>query len=201
MSNVYDFPREEEVFDDAFLDEFEPGEDQDAEAARRRPRFRGPIRTPQRGGAVPPRPAAGFATRAELTATANRLDAKIGQVSTGIKALDGRVRTLDSEQSKLRTALAAETKKREALVGQVNNLQQMSMRMPLLTSQDTVTTTLNGTSQNVVVDNGDSLARALPILMFAGSGTNTGQSGSSGGMFGDNNAMMMVALVMAMQKK
>jgi hypothetical protein len=37
--------------------------------------------------------------------------------------------------------------------------------------------------------------------MFAGSGTNTGQSGSSGGMFGDNNAMMMVALVMAMQKK
>src|SRR5262245_31247099 len=106
MSNVYDFyPQSDDAFETEAFDDFEPGEDQDAEAARRRPRFRGPIRTPQRGGAVPPRPAAGFATRAELTATANRLDAKIGQVSTGIKALDGRVRTLDSEQSKLRSAL------------------------------------------------------------------------------------------------
>ncbi len=207
MSNIYPLYESDDAFDDALFDDSDLGEDTDQEATRRRPRFRGPIRTPQRGGAVPPRPAAGFATRAELTATANRLDAKIGQVSTGIKALDGRVRTLDSEQSKLRSALAAETKKREALIGQVNNLQQMSMLMPLLTTQDSVTVKadklgLTGADRNVVVDTGDSLARALPILMFAGSGGgNTGQSGSSGGMFGDNNAMMMVALVMAMQKK
>jgi hypothetical protein len=99
--------------------------------------MRAPIRTPQRGGNVPARPSAGFATRAELTATANRLDSKIGQVSTGIKALDGRVRTLDSEQGKLRAAVSAETKKREALVTQVNNLQQMSMILPLLSTQKT----------------------------------------------------------------
>src|SRR6267154_1085881 len=91
--------------------------DEADEATGRRPqrRMRAPIRTPQRGGIMPPRPSAGFATRAELAATAARLDAKIGQVSTGIKALDGRVRSLDSEQGKLRAALSAEAKKREAV--------------------------------------------------------------------------------------
>jgi hypothetical protein len=175
------------------------------EAARRPRRMRAPIRTPQRGGNVPPRPATGFATRAELTATASRLDAKIGQVSTGIKALDGRVRSLDSEQGKLRSTLAAESKKREALVGQVNNLQQMSMLLPLLTTQTTraVTTAVPGTSivanDKVVVDNGDSLSRILPILLFSSSGSAGGQSGSGGMFGGDNSTMMMLAMVMAMK--
>jgi hypothetical protein len=177
------------------------------EAARRpqRRRMGAPIRTPQRGGNVPPRPATGFATRAELTATANRLDAKIGQVSTGIKALDGRVRTLDTEQGRLRTALTAETKKREALAGQVNNLQQMSMLLPLLTTQSTraVTAPVAGTglvtNDKVVVDNGDSLSRVLPMLLFSGAGSTSGQSGSGGMFGGDNNTMMMLAMVMAMR--
>jgi outer membrane murein-binding lipoprotein Lpp len=180
--------------------------DESDEAVRRRPQRRmgAPIRTPQRGGNIPPRPQAGFATRAELTATANRLDAKIGQLSTGVKALDGRVRALDSEQGKLRSALAAETKKREALAGQINNVQQMSMLMPLLSTQQTrnVTTPVPGTglttNDKVVVDNGDSLSRILPMLLFSGAG-NTGQSGSGGMFGGDNNTMMMLAMVMAMK--
>jgi hypothetical protein len=188
---------------------FEPedfGEDEAAldEAARRPRQFRAPIRTPQRGGNVPPRPATGFATRAELTATASRLDAKIGQVSTGIKALDGRVRSLDSEQGKLRSAMSAESKKREALVNQVNNLQQMSMILPLLSTQKTVKTTdvVAGIPKdsNVVIDNGDQLSRILPMLLFstAGSASSTGQPGSGGGMFGgDNSSMMMLAMAIA----
>ena len=175
-----------------------------SDEARRSRRMRAPIRTPQRGGNVPARPSAGFATRAELTATANRLDSKIGQVSTGIKALDGRVRTLDSEQGKLRAAVSAETKKREALVNQVNNLQQMSMILPLLSTQKTQKTTaaVAGIPEgsNVVIDNGDQLSRILPMLLFstAGSASSTGQPGSGGGMFGgDNNSMMMLAMAMA----
>jgi hypothetical protein len=146
--------------------------DESDEAVRRRPQRRmgAPIRTPQRGGNIPPRPQAGFATRAELTATANRLDAKIGQLSTGVKALDGRVRALDSEQGKLRTR--------------------------------NVTTPVPGTglttNDKVVVDNGDSLSRILPMLLFSGAG-NTGQSGSGGMFGGDNNTMMMLAMVMAMK--
>jgi hypothetical protein len=171
------------------------------EAARRPRRMRAPIRTPQRGGNVPPRPATGFATRAELTATASRLDAKIGQVSTGIKALDGRVRSLDSEQGKLRSALSAESKKREALVNQVNNLQQMSMILPLLSTQKTIKTTAAvdaiPAGSNVVIDSGDQLSRILPMLLFSTAGS-TGQPGSGGGMFGgDNNSMMMLAMAMA----
>ena len=184
------------------LFEFDEADESDEARRPSRPRMRGPIRTPQRGGNVPPRPATGFATRAELTATANRLDAKIGTVSTGIKALDGRVRSLDSEQARLRTSVAAEAKKREALAGQLNNLQQLSMIMPLLSTQSTVTTTAaaNGipAGANVVVDNGSTLSRILPMLLFSSAGS-TGQAGSSGGMLGgDNNSMMMVAMAVAL---
>jgi hypothetical protein len=197
---------DEAVETDEFFNEMDETDEMD-EAARRQPqrRMRAPIKTPTRGGNVPPRPATGFATRAELTATANRLDAKIGQVSTGIKALDGRVRTLDTEQSRLRTALAAETKKREALSGQINNVQQMSMLMPLLTTQSTrnVTAPVAGTglttNDKVVIDNGDSLSRILPMLLFSGAGNTGGQSGSGGMFGGDNNTMMMLAMVMAMK--
>ncbi|MEA2881229.1 MAG: hypothetical protein QOH32_448 [Bradyrhizobium sp.] len=179
--------------------------DESGEAGPRPRRMRARIRTPRPGGNVPPRPAAGFATRAELTATASRLDAKIGQVSTGIKALDGRVRSLDNEQGRLRASLSAEAKKREALVGQVNNLQQMSMLLPLLSTQTTraVTRAVEGTgivaNDKVVVDNGDSLSRILPMLLFSGTGSSSGQSGSGGMFGGDNSTMMMLAMVMAMK--
>ena len=90
------YSEDDEAYDtEGLMGESDEAEDY-GEAARRpvRPRFGGPIKLPPKGGNVPPRPATGFATRAELTATANRIDAKIGTVSTGIKALDGRVREL-----------------------------------------------------------------------------------------------------------
>src|SRR5438105_924075 len=102
MSNVYPFHEADEAYetDELFAEADEADEADEATSRRPRPRFRAPIRTPQRGGTVAPRPATGFATRAELTATAARLDGKIGTLSTGIKALDGRVRSLDTEQGR-----------------------------------------------------------------------------------------------------
>jgi len=74
--------------------------------------------------------------------------------------------------------LTAESKKREALTGQVNNLQQMSMILPLLSSQKTVQAKISesgvDTPENVVVDNGGTLSRMLPMLLFSGMG-NTGR--------------------------
>ena len=199
------YSEDDEAYDtEGLMGESDEAEDY-GEAARRpvRPRFGGPIKLPPKGGNVPPRPATGFATRAELTATANRIDAKIGTVSTGIKALDGRVRELNTENGRMRAQLTAEVKKRESLSGQANNLQQMSMLLPLLSTQKTVSATVkvNGvdTVENVVVDNGDQLSRILPMLMFSGIGGSS-QPGSSGGMFGDNNSMMMLALVLAFSK-
>jgi hypothetical protein len=200
---AYSNEADEAIESDELFGEYDEADESD-EAARRpfRQRMRAPIKTPQRGGNVPARPATGFATRAELTATANRLDAKIGTVSTGIKALDGRVRTLDTEQGRLRTSITAEAKKREALVGQVNNLQQLSMILPLLSTQSTVTTNAPIANipegANVVVDSGNTLSRILPMLMFSTAGNTSGQSGSAGGMFGgDNNSMMMLAMAIA----
>ena len=182
---------------------FAPEADEADEAARPPRRFGGPIRTPGRGNNVPPRPQQGFATRAELTATANRLDGKIGTLSTGVKALDTRVRTLDTEQTKLRADLKKEQAARGNVNNQLNNLTQISMLLPLLSSQSTVTTTLPGQQQpsNVVVDKGDKFTQLLPILLLSGMMGSPGgtQPESGGGMFGDNSAMM-VAMFFALSK-
>src|SRR2546423_492213 len=163
MSNVYPFFSEaDEAFEaDELFGEADEADESD-EARRPQRRMRAPIRTPQRGGNLPLRPASGFATRTELAVAIKNVDTKIGTLSTGVKALDGRVRSVDNEQAKLRSSLAAEAKKREAIAGQVNSLQQMSMILPMLTSQKTVTLSASGVDNipggsKVVVDSGDVL--------------------------------------------
>jgi outer membrane murein-binding lipoprotein Lpp len=177
--------------------------DEADEAAPRR--FGAPIRTPGRGNNVPPRAQPGFATRAELTATANRLDAKIGTLTTGVKTLETRVRTLDTEQTKLRADLKKEAAARQNLTGQMNNLTQISMLLPLLSSQSTVTTNAPvaniPANTSIVVDSGDKFTQFLPILLMSGMMGSPGNSGSSsGGMFGDNNSAMMLAMFFALSK-
>jgi hypothetical protein len=210
MSNVYPFHEVDEGFEaeELFLEaeEGEEGEEGDEAARRSRRRFRAPIRTPRRGGSVAPRPAAGFATRAELMATAGRLDAKIAVASTGIKALDGRVRTLDTDNGKLRSALSAESKKREALAGQINGLQQMSMLMPLLSRPATKTVGRGGVANTtlvsgdkIVVESTDMLPLLLPMLLSTGGGS-SGQPGSGGMFGGDSNSMLPLIMVMALAK-
>jgi hypothetical protein len=186
-------------------DEFESDEgfeydeyDESDEARRRR---RPPLRTAKRGNAVPQRPPSGFATRAELTATANRLDAKIATNSEAVKKLDARANTLSTEQGKLRTDL-------NKLQGSVNDVRNMAMLMPLLSTQKTraasaaVTGTEIVAGDKVVVDTGDSFSKVLPLLMFSGGfGGSSSSSSGGGGMFGgDNGGIMMAALIMAMDK-
>lgn len=194
------FPSElEELLESDEFYEYDESDEFD-EARRRTPlRRRPPVRTAKRGGAVPQRPAAGFATKAELTATANRLDARIATNSTAIKTVDGRVSTLTSENAKLRADLSK-------LQGGINDVRNMSMLMPMLSSQKTVTTTeaIGGIppGSKVVVDSGDSFSKMLPLLMFSGTfGGSSGSSGSGGMFGGDGGGMMMMALIMASQNK
>jgi hypothetical protein len=196
----YDESDEAEAFD------FES--DESDEAARpRQKRFGGPIRLPNRGNNVPTRPQQGFATRTELMATAKRIDDKIATLSTGVKALDGRVRTLDTEQAKQRADLKKESDARRSLSSQINNVTQMSMLLPLLTTQKTVTMPSPPPAgfqagDKVVVDSGDSFSRVLPILLMSGGmgGSSGSSQSSSGGMFGGDNSMMMIAMFMALGK-
>ncbi len=200
MSNYLSYESDDMLENDESY-EYEDNDESD-EARRRR---RAPVRTAKRGGAVPARPSPGFATRTELTATANRLDAKIVTNSAAIKAVEGRANTLGTDFGKLKTEVGK-------LQGGLNDVRNMSMLLPLLSSQTTraVTAPVNGTAiatgDKVVVDNGDSFSKLLPLLMFSGGmgGSSSGGSGS-GGMFGGGDSggggMMMVALMMAMQSK
>ncbi|HEV8694628.1 MAG TPA: hypothetical protein VGQ93_10695 [Lysobacter sp.] len=194
------FPYElDELIHEADEYAFESDESDESDEARRgRGGRRPPVRTARRGNAVPQRPASGFATKAELTATANRLDARIATNSNAVKTLEGRVNTVSSDTGKLRTDL-------NKVQGSLNDVRNMSMLMPLLSTQKTVTTTdaAGGipVGSKVVVDSGDTFSKILPLLMFSGSfGGSSGGSGSSGGMFGgDSSGLMMVALIMATQ--
>lgn len=198
----YPYESDEVLESDEYV-EYDESDESD-EARRPRGRFGRNVKTAKRGGAVPPRPGQGFATRAELTAAANRLDARIATNSTAIKTVEGRVATLSSDITKLRTDINKSQ-------GGVNDIRNMSMLMPLLTSQSTrtVTAAVAGTNiqagDKVVVDSGDNFSRLMPLLLFSGSfgsSGGSGQSGSGGGMFGgESSGIMMVALMMAMQPK
>lgn len=176
--------------DDAF--EWDESDESD-ERARRRGRAR-PLRTAKPGGAVPRRPPSGFATKAELVASANTLDRKIVTNSEAIKTVNTKIADLSAQVAKSSKNLG----------GRLNEMGQMSMLLPLLTMPQTRTATAAVANTNIVandrivVDSGDTLTRLLPVLLMSGS---LGGSGpSSGGMFGgDNSALMMVAMVMAMR--
>jgi hypothetical protein len=196
MLNYSPYESDEVLESDEFA-EYDEFDESDEARRRRRP----PLRLPKRGGAVPQRPPQGFATKAELTATANRLDSRIATSATAIKTLEGRVNTMSSEQGKLRTDV-------NKLQGGLNDVRSMAMLVPLLSSQTTRTMTAatNGINagDKVVVDTGDNVTKILPLLLFSGAfgSTSGGGTSSGGGMFGgDSGGLMMVALLMAMQNK
>lgn len=208
MLDEFDFESDfedllESAEDDESWSEDDESWDEDDEASERRRRLlrrrgRGRLKTPPRGNAVAKRPAAGYATKAELAATAKRLDGRIATNSTAIKALDGRTRTMETNSAKMGTALRKEIAMRKKTVGalkkSLDETRQISMIMPLLSSPGSVT--ISGTTHKL--DEGDSFSKMLPILLLSGSGS----SGSGGGgMFGgENSGMMMVMMMMALGK-
>jgi hypothetical protein len=181
-----------ELFEDYESDESDESYfvEYDERAGRRRPAGRGPkIPTAKRGNPVPTRAGPGYATKADLLATANRLDAKIATNSNGLKAADAKLRSLDAETGRLGAALKKEVTERkaeaEAFKKALNESRQMAMMLPLLSSQTTQTV---ASVPNVVVDNGGTMSKILPMLLLSG-----GLTGSSGG--GDSNSMMPLMLL------
>jgi hypothetical protein len=94
------------------------------------------------------------------------------------------------------------------LQGGLNDVRNMAMLMPLLSTQ--TTRELQGPvgalqkGDRVVIDSGDIFSKMLPMLLFSGSfGGGSGQPGQSGGgMFGgDSSGIMLIAMMMAMQGK
>ena len=185
---------DETLFDTEFdLLESDPEFDsEDVEAiwddSRRRGRpggFRGRpgIKLPPRGNAVPQRPAAGYATKGELDATAKRLDGRIQTNATAIKSLDTRARATDREIASMGTALRKEIalRKKETadLKKGLDESRQIAMILPLIGGGD------------------DKFSKMLPVLLYGGM---FGSSGGSTSSTDSNNSMLMtMMMVMALQ--
>lgn len=193
-----DFESDEfaELLEFAELDESDESDEWESdERARRGRRGRGAPRrvsTAKRGNPVPKKAGAGFATKAELQATANRLDGRIATNSKAIQTIEGRLRTLDAETGRIGAALKKETLLRktetEALKKTVEQQRTTSLLIHLLAQPSKKTV---GGVENVLVDNSSGIGAMLPILLMSGMGS------GSGGMFGgDNNMLPIMAIAM-----
>jgi len=171
------------------------------EARRRRGRAGRPaprVRTAKAGNPVPRPTPGGFATKAELQATAQKLDARIATNSKAVSTLDGRVRTIGTDMDKLSAAFRKEVADRkiatDALKKGLDESRQLALMLPLLAT--TTTKTVAGV-EDVVIDDGDSMSKILPILLLSGGMGGSGGSGG-GGMFGGDNMIATLAIVSAM---
>lgn len=175
---------ESDEFDE--YDEYAFGEFDEARAPSRgrgrRPN-RPPVKTPPRGNATVKPPRGGVATKAELDATAKKLDARIATASAAIKTIDGRARSLESQYGQVSDALKKEIalrkKSTDGLKQGLDESRQLAMLVPLLTA---------GAGPD------DKFAKVLPILLY--SGALSGGSQPGGGS--DSNSTMMMALAMTL---
>ena len=170
-------------------DEYAFGEFDEARApSRRRGGRRGPgrppVKTPPRGNATVKAPRGGVATKAELDATAKKLDARIATASAAIKTLDGRARSLESQHGQVSDALKKEIalrkKSTDGLKQGLDESRQLAMIVPLLTA---------GAGPD------DKFAKILPILLYSGA---LGGGSSPGGGSDNNNSMMMMAMALTL---
>lgn len=162
-----------------------------------------PLPRPHQGNAAAQTPQAGFATKAELEATANRLDGRIAVNTRAIGEVNSRVSSLGAAHNRLEVNVRKEVAERktttDALKQQTENMKMAIMLTPLISAPKTVPMTFEGKEVKVLTDDGDTFRMLLPLLMMSGGfGGMSGTSGSSGGM---SNDMMMPLMILAMSKK
>lgn len=169
------FESDIESFDTEFDTEFE---EFDFSEASRRPRSPSrPLRTPPRGNAVVAQARQGYALKAELDATARRLDDRIATISGSVTTLDRRSHSLERETNALGGALRKEIvlRKKETaeLKRNLDESRQIAMILPMLGG---------GT---------DNFSKMLPVLLYGGM---LGNSGSGA----DSNTQMMTTMMMVL---
>lgn len=149
---------------------------------RRRGRRMPPLRTPQQGNVTIKAPPSGHASKAELEATARRLDGRIGVLSNSVKSLDRRTISTEREVTALSGALKKEImlRKKETaeLRRSMDESRQIAMILPLIGG---------GT---------DKLSKIMPVLMYGGMLGNSPTSNATD----SNGSMMTMMMVMAMSQ-
>lgn len=154
------------------------------EAARPRSRGRSGrgarpgVKLPPRGNAVPRPAATGFATKAELNATAKRLDDRIHTTSAAVKTLETRSRAVEREVGSmgnaLRKEIALRKKETAELKKGLDESRQIAMILPLIGGGN------------------DKFSKILPILLYGG-----GLGGTTPSAGGGDNTGMMTTMMMA----
>ncbi len=172
----------------------------DTYEADKRPRPR-PLPRPQQGNAAAKSPQAGYATKAELEATANRLDGRIAVNTKAIETVNGSLSSLGSAHSRLEANVkreaAAQKAATDALKQQTENIKMAVMLTPLISAPKTKEVTFGTDRVKVQIDDGDTFRMILPMMMMSG-----GFGGSLGGSGGSSNDMMMPMMMMlAFSKK
>ncbi|MEG3089110.1 hypothetical protein [Sphingomonas sp. PB4P5] len=177
-----DFEFDTESYDEDYGESFDESFD---EAARRKARARGArpprpgIKLPPRGNVTPRPPASGYATKAELSATAKRLDQRIHTTAAALKTVDTRARAAEREIGAighaLRKEIALRKKETAELKKGLDESRQIAMILPLI----------GGGS--------DKFSKMLPVLMYGG-----GLGGTSASSDGNNGMMTTMMMAMAL---
>ncbi|MDH4746251.1 hypothetical protein OMP43_19675 [Sphingomonas sp. CBMAI 2297] len=138
------------------------------------------IKLPPRGNAVPRAVPGGFATKAELAATAKRLDDRIHTTSAALKAVDTRARAAEREIGSmgqaLRKEIALRKKETAELKKGLDESRQIAMILPLIGGGN------------------DKFSKMLPVLLYGGAlgGSSTSASDGNNGVM--TTMMMAIAL-------
>lgn len=154
-----------------------------------------------------PRPASGAGGTGNYVTQA-QLQVVVAQV----KALEGRVNTVNTNVTRMGNTISAAQKKEtadrkketDALRGEIRQVRELSALLPMLSGPQskTLTETVGGlpAGTKVMVDSGDSLTTLLPLLLLSGSGSGGGLFGSGGGGGGGMDNSMLLVLLLAMRK-
>jgi hypothetical protein len=214
MNNGYARETLESILESLESDESDESDERDEEASRSRSRGRGARgrsdpRTASDGGSYRAPVHNSYVTQKELQENIQRVDGKITTNSDAIKAVNVRVGAIDTDLSRLTTALKKEVEERKKENNGLKSNVQMASLLPVLIKPPSLTVgpiVGNGTEANpaipantkLVVESSNSLTTLLPLLLLGGLGSSSdGASSSSGGSGGMNDPMTMLLLVLA----
>jgi hypothetical protein len=161
---------------------------------------RKPLPRPRQGNATAKAPSPGYATKAELEATANRLDARIGVNTTAIQEVNGRVASIGASHNKLESNVRREIAERkaatDALRQATENMKMAIIMTPLLSAPKTVDIVVGAKTYKALSGESDGMGMMMPMLMMNG-----GFGGAAGTSGGASNDMMMPMMMMMMMSK
>lgn len=147
-----------------------------------------PVRTAPRQSAYSPRPSGAGApvTQAQLQAALARVSQQIGVNSTAIKTVDGRMRSLSTEQDRLQASvkkdMAERKKELETVRRELQSTRELSALIPMIAPP------------------GTKLGSIAPLLHLVPGdilGTTLGGSSSGSGAPGGSNLLAIAAIALA----